>query len=113
MNNLENENQGKTAADYYEKGNTLKNIDQNYEAALEQFVLGASQEATDENKEAVANCLVQIGECCVRLGKGPNGETQDALREYVLGCWEKAGELGNGTGYFDLALSHIGLERCV
>lgn len=110
MNNLENENQGKTAADYYEKGNTLKNIDQNYEAALEQFVLGASQEATDENKEAVANCLVQIGECCVRLGKGPNGETQDALREYVLGCWEKAGELGNGTGYFDLALSHIGLE---
>ena len=102
--------EGKTAADYYSAGDTLKNKEGNYEAALEQFVLGAAMEVTDESKEAVANCLVQIGECCVRLQKGPNGETGEALRDYVLDCWERAGELGNGTGYFDLALSHIGLE---
>lgn len=105
-----NQEEGKTAADYYKAGDALKNTDGDYEGALEQFVLGAAMEVTDESREAIANCLVQIGECCVRLQKGPNGETGDALREYVLGCWETAGELGNGTGYFDLGLSHIGLE---
>lgn len=109
----------KTAEDYYNAGNAIKNeagtstiyaTTERYEAALAQFVLGASMAVTDDNKNAVSNCLVQIGECSVYLGKGPNGETGKALQDYVLGCWKSAGELGNGTGYFDLGLAYIGLE---
>ncbi len=100
----------KTAADYYKAGDTLKNTDGDYAGALEQFVLGAAVTETEENKADIANCLVQIGECCVYLEKGPNGETGTALRDYVFSCWNRAGELGNGTGYFDLALAYIGFE---
>ncbi len=99
-----------TAAYYYQQGDTLKNQDQDYEAALQAFVQGAACEETEESREAIGNCLVQIGECCVRLQHGPEGETGSALAEYVLECWERAGSLGASTGYFDIALAYIGLD---
>lgn len=121
MKGLINETQDvkKTAQDYYNEGNRIKNeqgtstvtaTKERYEAAREQFLLGAAMEETEESREAIANCLVQIGECSVYLEKGPNGETGTALKDYVFDCWEKAGSLGNGTGYYDIGMAYIGFE---
>ena len=99
-----------TAEYYYAQGDELKNQEKDFDGALAAFVLGAACEETEENKEAIGNCLVQIGECCVHEKHGPNGETGDELAAYILESWERAGSLGAGTGYFDIALAYLGID---